>query len=252
VGIGRVTLDREGTTNLKGASIVSTATDSLEIVERSFTVDDIETLSVTLNIRRDGLECLTNEDTGTTFRSKDKPSNDETEEQVQRQITAVYDTIGRTPSGEMTSLAARFSGIFRSDNKLLTGYGDIVLLMDWAEIAPHIVIFNGDAKNLGSKLLEAGSSGSERSDWLRSFSFQDHDLDSQIASTALKLQELRAKSMGVHAMPPRIVGQYCEARLFRELLPTDVAKAFIPEVAHSEMSLIQELKRIKASMRTSQ
>ena len=156
------------------------------------------------------------------------------------------------PSGKITSLAAQFSDTFRSDNKLLSGYGDIVLVMDWAEIAPDIVIFNGDAKNLGSKLLEAGTSGSERSDWLMSFSFHENDLSSQIASTALKLEELRAKCMGVQAIPPRIVGQYCEARLFRELLPTDVAKAFIPEVAQSEMSLIQELKRIKESMRTSQ
>jgi hypothetical protein len=226
---------------------------SIKVVNRAFTAADIEELSITLNIRSEGLEHLTNEETAAKFRSKDTPAAGENKELVEKQIKAVYDRINRSPEGEMASLAARFSGIYRSDSKLLCSYGDIVLVMDWRKIARDIVIFNGYVKNLGAKLLgsefrEGAGSHVVWNDWLRWFTVPGIDLDSEITSTKRQLEELWARSTVPRAMPPRVVGKYCEARLFRALRPTDVAKVFVPDVAHSELNLIIKLQELKVKM----
>jgi hypothetical protein len=234
---------------LKGFDALSSSEQSLQIVNRSFTQADVESLTVTLNIRRDGLEWLANEAAGAKFRSKDSPSDGETEKDVQNQITAVYDTIGRRPIGEMASLAARSALSYRYDSKLLTAYGDIVLVMDSSKLASDLVIFNGDVKNLGARLVEERKAGRELSNWLVSFGFDPGKLDSQILATSAELDKLWKKITQVRPALPRIVGKYCEARLFRELRALDVSKVFIPEVAKSEMTLVEELKQLKQRMR---
>ena len=220
----------------------------LEIVNRPFAATDLESLSVTLNIRCEGLECLTNKEAGAFFRSQDQPADGETEAQVRQQIDAVYDRIKRKPPEYMASLAARCPLSFRYDNKLLNDYGKIVLLMDWVQIAPDIVIFNGDVKNLGAKLIQVRDSGAAQDDWLMPFTFDKEHLNTQVTSTGAKLDELWKKLTEIGATPPRIVGKYCEARLFRGLRPTDVLKAFVPDVARCQMPLVEELKRLNESM----
>lgn len=229
-----------------------TTNDALEIKTKRLEADDLTGLSVTLNICRKGLECLTDECKGAKYWSKDKPSNGETKEQVQEQIAAVYSKLSRKPPGEMASLAARTACSFRRDKYLLGSYGDIVLVMNWEEIASDIVIFNGDVKNLGAKLVDVSGAGGQQADWFKSFAFDEGPLTGHITSANDQLNELWARTTARNQTPPRIVGSYCEARLFRALRPTDVSKVFIPEDANAEMYLIEELERLIREMRAHQ
>lgn len=221
----------------------------MDIVDRPFAKTDIVSLALTLNIRRCGLECLTSETEGQVFRSQDQPAGDETPAQVKQQIDAVYNRINRRPTGHMASLAARRPQSFRSDNNLLSSYGDIVLLIDWEEVAPDIVVFNGDVKNLGAMLIAPLGSGEGRNDLLISFGFDAKHRTEQIESTCTALDELWARTTKIDATPPRIFGKYCEARLFRPLRPTDISKVFIPGTGSSERNLVEKLGRLKESMR---
>lgn len=176
------------------------------------------------------------------------PASGETEEQVARQVEAIYRTINRPPPDEMVSLAARLPAI--PDKGLLEAYGDIVLLVDWREIAPDLVIFNGDVKNLGAKLVEVEGARDPGtgSYWLRYITLKGIDLASEIGAAAEELSDLRAKSRNPKAVPPRLLGQYFEARLFRALRPMDIAKVFVPQVASSELDLVAKLLELKKGM----
>ncbi len=242
-------MEEETATIERFDALTSSSEQSFQIVNRPFAQADVEVLTVTLNIRRDGLQRLTDESTGAKFRSKDKPSDGETEKDVLEQITLAYDMIGRRPEAEMASLAARSALSYRYDNNLLTGYGDIVLVMDFAEIAPDLVILNGDAKNIGARLLEERKAGRELSNWLISFGFNPGNLDSQMQAASAELNELWKKISQIRPLRPRIVGRYCEARLLRALRPKDVSKVFIPEVANADIPLVEELKNLKQKMR---
>jgi hypothetical protein len=230
---------------------VNGESNSIEIVNRPLNAVDVAKLSITLNIRRAGFECLTDEKCGTKFRSKDVTAPGETEEQVEKQIEAVYRGINRPRPDEMASLATRFTASYKSDNGLLGRYGDIVLLMDWREIAADLVIFNGDVKNVGAKLVrdEGCKDSGPGGDWLRYFTLPRIDLESEISSAAEQLSDLLAKSRIPSAVPPRLIGKYFEARLFRALRPTDIAKVFVPDVASSEFGLVTKLKDLKMAIR---
>jgi hypothetical protein len=178
----------------------------------------------------------------------DERASGETEEQVAKQVEAIYRSINRPRPDEMVSLAARLPAI--PDKSLLEAYGNIVLLMDWREIAPDLVIFNGDVKNLGAKLIEVGGvrDHGTGSIWLRSVTLKGIDLTSEIDAAAEELSDLRAKSRDPKAVPPKLLGKYFEARLFRALRPMDIAKVFVPEVASSELDLVAKLQELKKEM----
>jgi hypothetical protein len=145
----------------------------------------------------------------------------------------------------MVCLAARLPAI--PDKKLLEADGDIVLLVDWREIAADLVIFNDDVKNLGAKLIEVEGvrNHGTGSIWLRSVTLKGTDLASEIDAAAEELSDLWAKSRDPKAGPPKLLGQYFEARLFRALRPMDIAKVFVPEVASSELDLVAKLQELK-------
>ncbi len=170
-------------------------------------------LALTRNIRADDLAYFTVDAAGRCSFSRDQDVL--SGENARANVRRAYEAIGAVSPERFVSLALRTGDEGTSLSTTLRAYGTVVLEIDLDRVAPDLVIFNGDVKDLGHKIYTEGDAT-----WVVRIPWNnDH------AVVARCLTELIVNDRtGVR---PRRVGRYFEARLPRPLVLADVLRIHV-------------------------